>query len=254
MIGIIIQARMGAKRLPGKVMKEILGRPLLFYSLERLKRIAAVDKIVVATTTEPADQAIYDYARELGVESFRGSEDDVLDRYYQAARAHGLGVVIRLTADCPLIDPDISSEIIRFYLDNRKLDAVRTGPSYPEGFDTEIFNFKSLDKAWRKAELKSEREHVTPYIWKNEGQFNLKVLEFDRDLSQLRLTVDEASDWTVVSNVFENLYHENPDFRLKDILKLYDEKPELFSANQNIKRNEGYAKSLAEDKIMEARL
>jgi spore coat polysaccharide biosynthesis protein SpsF len=253
MIGAIVQARMGSTRLPGKVMKEVLGRPLLFYLLERLKRSKLIEKMVVATTDSQVDQPIVDYVENLGIQVFRGDEEDVLDRYYQAAKKYNIDTVVRITADCPLVDPKITDEVIRYYLEHQEYDLVRTGPTYPEGFDTEVFSFESLETAWKEARLKSEREHVTSYIWKNNNMFKVKTLVFAQDLSYLRITVDEKVDFEVVKLILENLYREGEVFYLEDILRLYWEKPEVFNLNQKVIRNEGYLKSLREDRVVKVK-
>jgi len=246
-IGAIVQARLNSTRLPGKVMKEILGRPLLFYLIERLKSARLLEKIVVATTQCQHDKVICDYAKNLGVEYFRGSQDDVLDRYYQAARKFAIDIIVRITADCPLLDPELVDEVVRYYLEHRGFDLVRTGPTYPEGFDVEVFAFKSLEIAWRQAKLKSEREHVTSYIWKNDQSFKIKTLAFKKDLSYLRITVDEKEDFQLITDLLTKLYSSQKIFSLADILQLHEEQPEIFRVNQHVIRNEGYLESLKED-------
>lgn len=247
MIGVIVQARMGSTRLPGKVMKEMLGKPLLFYLIERLKYSKLIEKIIVATTNNEADQIIVDYVKSLGVEIYCGSEEDVLDRYYQAAKKYGIDIIVRITADCPLLDPKVTDEVIKYYLEYQEYDLVRSGSTYPEGFDTEVIPFKSLEIAWKEAQLKSEREHVTSFIWKNDKRFKVETLTFNQDLSYLRITVDEEVDFQVVKSILENLYRKDEMFYLEDILRLYKSKPEIFKLNQNVVRNEGYLKSLTED-------
>lgn len=247
MIGAIIQARMSSTRLPNKVMKEVLGRPLLFYLVERLRKSELIQKIVIATTTADADKRIYDYSKSLGVEAFCGSEDDVLDRYYQAVQKYKIDTVVRITSDCPLIDPKISDDVIRYYLEHKGYDIVGTDPCYPEGFDTEVLSSKALEIAWKEARLKSEREHVTIYIWKNVKRFKVKKLTFSQDLSFLRITVDEEADFKVVKAIIENLYKKNEIFYLKDILEFYKKRHDIFKLNAGIIRNEGYLKSLAKD-------
>ncbi len=251
MIGAIIQARMGSTRLPGKVMKEVLGKPLIYYLLERLKYSGLIKKIVVATTDQPGDTVIKEYVESLGIEVFCGSQSDVLDRYHGAAKKYGIDPVIRITSDCPLLDPEIVDAIISFYLDNPGYDLVHTGPSYPEGLDMEIFPFASLDEAWKKADLESEREHVTAYIWKRKADFKIKTMEMEEDLSSLRITVDEEADFNLVKQVFEKIYKPGKIFSLNDVLKLRYSEPGMFNINKNIIRNEGYLKSLKKDKKIE---
>lgn len=247
MIGAIVQARIGSTRLPGKVMKEVLGRPLLFYLTERLKQSELIEKIIVATTNKNTDQKISDYVKSLGLGTFCGSEDDVLDRYYQAARKYKIDIIVRITSDCPLIEPKVTDEVIQYYLEHQEYDLVRSGPTYPEGFDTEVFPFKTLQTAWREARLKSEREHVTPYICKNDNRFKVKTLVFYQDLSCLRMAVDEEVDFKVVKSILENLYKEGEIFYLEDLLRFYRENPDIFNLNKKVIRNEGYLKILAEE-------
>ena len=219
MLAAIIQARMGSTRLPGKVMKNILGKPMLWHMIYRLKWSKFIKKIIIATTQKKEDDVIVEFATANGLDSFRGSEEDVLDRYYQAAKKFGVDPIVRLTADCPLIDPKLVDKIIEHYLKNRdKFDYVRSGPTFPDGIvETEVFSFNALEKAWREAKWASEREHVTPYIWKNPDKFRIYTVENDRDLSHTRLCVDDEGDFYVVSEVFRSLYTEGGIFYLDDI-------------------------------------
>ena len=251
MIGAIVQARMGSSRLPGKVMKHILGRPLLFYLIERLRRSKLIQKIIIATSTEPEDVAILEYAKVLGVKTFAGSKEDVLDRYYHAARKNKIDTIVRITGDCPLLDPELTDEVVKYFLEHQDYDLVRTGMTYPEGFSTEVIPFRSLAVTWRDAGLKSEREHVTPFIWKNNKRFRVKDLELQEDFPYIRLTVDESVDLVVIRNVIENLYPQKQAFCFSDIIDLYKAMPEIFMANQHVVRKGGYYKSLEEDLIQD---
>jgi len=245
----IIQARMGSTRLPGKVMAEIAGKPVLWHVVYRVRQAQQVDEVVVATTDKAADQAIIDFASAEGILVFRGSEEDVLDRYYQAAKWIGADVVVRITADCPLIDPQIIDRVIAHYL-NGNFDCVSNThpPTYPDGLDVEVFSFDALEKAWKEARRLSEREHVTPYIWKNLDKFRLSNVENTEDLSHLRWTVDEPQDLEFVRAVYNHLGREL--FNMFDVLNLLKKHPELLEINSRIERNEGYRKSLREDKII----
>jgi spore coat polysaccharide biosynthesis protein SpsF len=250
---VIIQARMGSTRLPGKVMSEISGKPMLWHMIDRINKCRSVDLIVVATTTNKEDRVVKELGEKSGAKTFCGSEDDVLDRYYQAAKLYGADVVVRITADCPLIDPHLSDRMIRYFKDNRdKLDYVGMGSPnlYPDGLSTEIFPFKVLEKTWKEAKLKSEREHVTPYIWKNEKLFRIGSLPLDEDLSRFRWTVDEERDLRFVREVYKHLYKEGQLFATEEILELISRKPELRDINNGIERDEGYAKSLKEDSVV----
>ena len=247
----IIQARMGSTRLLGKVMRDIVGKPMLWHVINRVKHAKRLNDIVIATTTLNEDKQILELASEMGVRSYAGSEDDVLDRYYQAAIIHKADVIVRITADCPLIDPNVIDRAIEFYL-NHDFDYVCTGiePTYPDGLDTEVFSFNALERAWKEATLASEGEHVTPYIKKNPQIFSIKNLENDKDLSYMRWTVDEERDLEFVREIYKRLYVNGRIFYMEDILNLLKKRPELMDINKGIMRDEGYLKSLREDKII----
>ena len=250
---VIIQARMGSTRLLGKVISEISGKPMLWHLIDRVKKCRSVDLVVVATTTNKEDRVVKELAERSGAKAYCGSEDDVLDRYYQAAKLFGAEVAVRITADCPLIDPHLIDRMVKHFEDNRdKLDYVGMGSPnlYPDGLDTEVFSFKVLEKAWKEAKLKSEREHVTTYIWKNEKLFRIGSVQPDKDLSRFRWTVDEERDLRFVREVYKHLYKEGQIFATDEILELLSKRPELLDINQGIQRNEGYAKSLREDHII----
>src|SRR3989344_6297701 len=158
----IIQARMGATRLPGKVAKLILGKPMLAWQIERVRQAKLVDKIVIATSDKRQDDRVEEIAKECGAGYFRGDEKDVLDRFYRAAKEAGADIVIRLTGDCPLSDPTVIDEVVNYFLEN-KADASGKPLNYPEGLDTEVLSFSALERAWKESKKPSEREHVTPY-------------------------------------------------------------------------------------------
>lgn len=252
MVTAIVQARMASTRLPEKVMKEILGKPMLWHLTNRLKRAELIDNIIIATTENEIDKPVLKFTEDLGISSYAGSEEDVLDRYYQAATKFGVGTIVRITSDCPLIDPEIVDKIISYYLENKEtLDFVHNGLSYPDGIvETEVFPFATLEKAWKEARLASEREHVTPYIWKNPEVFRIAKLENEEDLSHIRLVVDDERDFQLVTEVFKNLYREGEVFHLKDILDFLHRNPELLELNRRTARNEGYLKSIVEDKLV----
>jgi len=246
----IVQARMGSTRLPGKVMREILDKPLLAHLITRLKESRLINRIVIATTDKATDKPISKLAQELGIDSFGGNEDDVLDRYYQTAKKYNAEVVVRITADCPLIDPELVDKVVAHYLENKDtLDYVHSGTSYPDGVvETEVFSFAALKKAWKEARLASEREHVTPYIWKNTEIFRTGTLEYEKDLSHIRLVVDDERDFRLVTEIFANLGKEGEIFHLNDILNFLKKRPELLELNKRTVRNEGYLKSIAQDR------
>ena len=242
---------MGSSRLPGKILMPLAGKPALFHVVDRLGYAKLLDKIVVATTNEKADDQVEDFCKKNHFFCFRGSEDDVLDRYFQSAKEYNADIIIRITGDCPLADPALVDEVVQYFLDN-DFDYVSNTikPTYPDGLDTEVFSFESLEKAWKEADLKSEREHVTPYIWKNPDKFKIANVQNDVDLSYLRWTVDKKEDMELVQQIYKHLYKEGYIFYMKDILELLEKYPDLKLINQGISSNEGYTKSLKEDKIV----
>lgn len=248
---VIMQARMGSSRMPGKVLKTVCGKPLLVLQAERVQAARQVERMVVATTTSRLDEPIVELCRQTGLDCFRGSENDVLDRYYQAARQSGFlegDAIIRVTADCPLLDPEVLDQVIQLFADQEVDYASNVNPpTFPDGMDVEIFRFEALARAWREARLSSEREHVTPYIRNHSEIFSQANYRASSDLSALRLTVDEPEDLEVVRCIYEKLYSQNRIFLLADILQLIKTEPQLLELNQRIKRNAGYEKSLSED-------
>ncbi len=246
----IIQARMGSTRLKGKVMKEIVGKPILQHVLERVTASRLVDASILATTCNQEDDMLIELCDVIGVSSFRGSETDVLDRFYECARSYGADTVVRITADCPFVDPDIIDKAITVFREGDS-DYVSTAypiQTFPDGLDVEVFSFDALRKAWQTAKLLSEREHVTPYIWKNEkGEFKVESIQNATDLSDKRWTVDNEKDFIFVKTIYEALYSENTIFKFDDIISYLNENPELEKINAGTKRNEGYLKSLGED-------
>lgn len=234
----IIQARVGSSRLPGKVLKEICGKTVLEHDIDRLKRVKNIDEIVIATTTEEKDIEIVNEAKRLGVNYFRGSENDVLSRYYLAAKENEADVVVRVTSDCPCIDFNVIEEIISFYLNNKdKYDYVSNtlDRTYPRGLDTEVFSFKVLEEAYLNAKEDFEREHVTPYIWDG-NRYSTKQYKDSKDTSDLRLTLDTKEDLELLTKVYNELYKKNNNFSLEDILKLFANKPYLKEINSEIEQ------------------
>lgn len=242
----IIQARMSSQRLPGKVMAEINGKPMLYHVVTRARQAKMISVAAVATSDHHGDDIIEMFCNENGIGCFRGNLDDVLDRYYQAARYFKAEVIVRLTADCPLLDPDIIDRVAEtFFQGSFDYASNILECTYPDGLDTEVFSFKALERAWNEALLKSEREHVTPYIRNHPETFRLANVSHTEDVSRMRWTVDEREDLDFVRSVFEHINFS--DFGLKDILALLNKNPDLIKKNAGIKRNEGYLKSLRED-------
>lgn len=245
----IIQARMGSTRLPGKVMKEICGHPVLYHVVNRLRASRLIDRIMVATTVEPSDGVIERWCGENNVECHRGSLNDVLERYHEAAKKAGAATIVRITADCPLIDPEIVDKVIEKFAEGG-WDHAGTTATYPDGLDTEVFSRRALERAHREARLASEREHVTPYIWKNKDVFRVVGVRNAVDLSRMRWTVDDEKDFTLVTRIFEGFNCADRVFHMGEIVEFLDRNQELLSINSTTMRNEGYAKSLREDKTV----
>jgi spore coat polysaccharide biosynthesis protein SpsF len=236
---IISQARMTSTRLPGKILKEVLGKPLLAYQVERLKRVANADAVVIATTVNAADDAVVALCGELGVPCFRGPEEDVLTRYYLAAQEHDAAVVVRVTADCPLIDPAVVGAVIGRY------KAAQPAPDYvsntlvrtfPRGLDTEVFSFQALAEAYREAALPAQREHVTPFIYSQPRRYRLSSVEDPVDHSRYRWTVDTPEDFDLISRIIAALYPRNPHFTMEDCLDEYRLHPEWYDINSHVEQ------------------
>ena len=244
---------MSSTRLPEKVLKKIRGKTLLEILVERLKHSQKIDKIIIATSNNKKDRAIVKLAKKINLPYFVGAEDDVLDRFYQTAKKFKADVIVRVTGDCPLHDPRLVDNIINFYLENNdKYDYVSNvdPPTFPDGLDLWVFPFRTLKRAWKEAKLKSEREHVCPYIWKNPHLFRIGHFESKIDYSHLRWTVDDASDFEFIKNIYKRLYKKGKVFYIQDILDLLKKFPELMKINKGIIRDEGLEKSLRKDKIL----
>ncbi len=234
---IIVQARMGSTRLPGKVMKEVMGKSLLEYLLERLKRVQRADDICVATTVKSQEQPILDLCESLSVKTFRGSEDNVLERYFMAAQEMQADAIVRVTSDCPLIDPgEIDKLIEQYYLEKYDFISDVPGRSYPLGMGSEIFSFEALDKAHKNAKTAPEREHVTPYLYWNPQIFRLGACPYGNKKNQKdhRWTVDAPEDFQLVSKIIENLYPRNPEFSIEDIFNLIEKNPKWKKINEHV--------------------
>ena len=247
----IVQARMGSTRLPGKVLLNLEDKTVLEHVIGRVKSSEYFDDVVVATTISKDDLRIVELCANLGISVYCGSENDVLDRYYQAAKLFGIENIVRITSDCPVIDSKIIDEVISLHLKNNADYTSNTlNETYPDGEDVEVFTFASLKKAWNNAKLASEREHVTPYIRNNPDIFKHASLEYKEDLSQKRWTLDNAEDLEFLRLVYKYLYSKNSLFDMDDILALIDENSEIEKINQHIIRNEGYLKSIREDETL----
>lgn len=234
----IVQARMGSTRLPNKVMRPICGTPMIELILSRLSRARELNQIIVATSEVKSNQRLVDHVSSLGFSCEQGKENDVLDRFVKAAKSHKADVVVRITGDCPLVDPSLVDESIQKFI-KAEVDyfSNTNPPTYPDGLDVEIFTMAALEKAWKETKSLYNREHVTPYL-RETGRFQIASMQNSEDLSDLRWTVDEISDFVVIEKVFK-YFHPNTNFSWQDVLELQRQQPNLFDTNQHLIRNEG---------------
>jgi len=248
----IIQARMGSSRLPGKVLKKVNGIPLLKYQFERVKQSSFISETVIATTVREKDGVIAEFCEQNGISCFRGNEDDVLSRYHECAKEYKVDVVVRLTADCPLIDPQVIDDVVKIYMENNYDFVANTAPpegfTYPEGMDVEVFSFPLLDRASRETKKPSEREHVTHYFWQNPKLFSTYRIDLDKDFSAYRLTVDYPEDLDVTKAVIYGLYPKNPLFTMQDMIEFLDINPGIKEKNSCFKPNAGWQSAYQKDK------
>jgi spore coat polysaccharide biosynthesis protein SpsF (cytidylyltransferase family) len=242
----IIQARMGSTRLPGKVLSELCNMPMLAVLIQRIKACRDIDETVVATTIDPTDDVLVDWLNQHNLPLYRGSVNDVLDRFWKCSLKHNADVIIRITADDPLKDPAIISRALSEFHARPLIDYVSNTlkPTFPEGLDIEVFRSEALEKAATEATLVSDREHVTPYIWRQPDKFSLLNFEMDPDLSSWRWTVDTPQDMLFVRKIFA---HFNNDIQVshKDIISYLLTNPDLLKINSGIKRNAGYLNTIA---------
>jgi len=243
----IIQARMSSTRLFGKVLLPLAGIPVLAHVVSRIRACQTISKVVVATSTDQTDDAIQAWCDQAEVPSFRGSLEDVLDRYYQAARLFQADGVVRITADCPAVDPTIVDEVVAGFLAGG-YDYYGLMGEFPDGLDCTVFAFPALERAWREAKLPSEREHVGPFLEKHPELFKCGGLKKFTGLAHHRWTLDELRDYEFLQAIFSRLYSEGAPFLATEVLKLLKREPALMNLNRNIIRNEGYLKSLREDR------
>ncbi|MGL6361308.1 cytidylyltransferase domain-containing protein [Aeromonas veronii] len=244
----ILQARTSSSRLPNKVLKELLGEPMLARQIERLKRCKQLDQLLVATSDQPEDHAIAELCDKMGIPCFCGPLDDVLLRFYLAAQPYQPTHVVRLTGDCPLADPTVIDELIALHLAGPYDYSSNCGnPSYPDGLDAEIISGSVLATLQENATTQTEREHVTYYVRSHPDQFAIGELQRTPSLAHLRWTVDEPADFELVKRIYQALYPANPTFTTDDILALLAQQPELAIFNTQHQRNEGLARSLAKE-------
>ena len=264
---------MGATRLPGKMMKDIAGQPVIVHVFERARLSKRAHDVWLATTVSPADDVLADWAKQNFVECYRGSEHDVLDRYYQAAKLAKAEVIVRVTGDCPLIDANVIDAVVdKFFSEKYDYASNIHPPTFPDGLDTEVVSFAALERAWQEAKLPSEREHVMPYIWKHPELFKMsnvsakggsasggkcpsyakasagrQMSSVDTDLSRYRWTLDTPEDLIFLRRVIEACQERGHECGLSEILEIVDEHPDWQAINAARQRNEGYNKSVAED-------
>ena len=244
----ILKARCSSSRLPNKVLKPILGVPMLARQIERVRRAKLIDQLIVATSNHASDDPLEELCASMGVPCYRGSLDDVLDRYYKAAEPVNPEHVVRLTGDCPLTDHFVIDQVIEAHLLNgADYTANCVQASFPDGLDVEICKFSVLKQAWEEAKLVSQREHVTLFINQQPDRFKLHHVHSGKDLSHLRWTVDNPEDFELVTRIYSNLYPQNSNFTTADVLALLDTDHELTNINVHLKRNEGLQKSLQND-------
>jgi spore coat polysaccharide biosynthesis protein SpsF len=236
-----IEARMTSSRLPGKILRPILGRPTLELLIERLSRSRYIDTIVIATTVNDTDDIVEDLAKKLAIGYYRGSEKDVLDRVLKAARAYKADIIVEITGDCPLIDPSVIDRLIDIYL-RGQFDYVSNTlrQTYPNGLDTQVFSLKTLEEVAELTQDPIDHEHVSLYIYEHPERFTL--FNLDSNLPEkywgLRLTVDTIEDFEVIRSIYEELYPANPSFSLNDVIGLLERRPELIEINREIKQKQ----------------
>lgn len=244
----IIQARMGSTRLPGKTLIDICGKPLLEHILDRVQKSPKIDKFVIATTDNIEDKLIVNFSARRGISCFCGSEEDVLDRYYQCAKLYKADIIVRITADDPFKDPVVTDRVIGEILESNYDYVSNTiHPTYPEGLDIEVFTFEALEKTWREATTALDREHATPYMWLRPDIFKLKNIEYEKNLSYMRWTLDTPEDLAFTREVYNKLYMPGKLFLMQDILNLLEEHPEIQQINANVERFSGHKKIIEKE-------
>jgi spore coat polysaccharide biosynthesis protein SpsF (cytidylyltransferase family) len=255
----IIQARINSTRLPGKVLRKIGNEPMLHHVINQVRGSRLIKDIMVVTTTMPQDDVIVKYCKKNNIKCFRGSSTDLLDRYYKCAKKFGIDPIVRITSDCPLIDPRVVDKAITKFLKG-SFDYVannlekhngkwNNSPcNFPQGMTVEVSSFRALEHAWKKAKKPSEREHVFPYVQFNPKLFRVSNFKYPRDLSFIRCTIDRLDDLQFVTELFKRFPKNKKFIEIKDIVKIVRKEPELVKMNNRIAFDEGYKKSLTEDR------
>ena len=240
-VGAIIQARMGSTRLPGKALLDIAGMSMLARVVDRVRRARTIDRVIVATTTKTQDDPLAQHARELSVDVFRGDEEDVLDRYYQAATREKLDVIVRITSDCPLLDPALADDVVRLLLDPASpadYSANTLRRTFPRGLDVEAVPFATLERVWHEATSAHERAHVFPYVYEHPETFRMTGIAGTIDRSGMRWTVDTEEDLLFVREVYRAL--GTREFTWQDVLTVLDAKPELLQINAFVRQKSAH--------------
>ncbi len=236
---VIVQTRIGSTRLPKKVLKKIKNKMILDYVIERLMFCKRVNDVIIATTTKKKDDVLEKYAINNGIKYFRGNEEDVLSRYYNAAKQFKADIIVRITSDCPLIDPEIVDDIIKKHIENKADYTSNTiKRTYPRGVDTEVFNFNTLEDTYNNANEEYHREHVTPYMREHPDKFNLQNIEAEGTLRRpdIRITIDTKEDFELIKKIL--LHFQDLNFKTKDVICFLNKKPELLGLNKNIIQKE----------------
>ncbi|GAA0318739.1 hypothetical protein GCM10008967_06640 [Bacillus carboniphilus] len=238
-VAAIIQARMGSTRLSGKVMKDILGKTVLSHVIERVRQSNFIEEIIIATTVHERDSVIEKEAISSGAKVYRGSEDDVLSRYYLAAKENNIDIIVRITSDCPVIDPHVIDEIVDIFIKGNHDIVTNAGSdlskrTYPRGLDTEVFSFEVLENAFTNGREEYHREHVTPYIY--EHSHKIHYFKNDVNYSKYRWTLDTEEDFKLINEIYNRLYKGNHDFYLQEIIDIFKQEPKLFSINAHIEQ------------------
>lgn len=241
MVVAIIQARLGSTRYPRKIFADLEGKPLIWHIVNRLKFSKKIDNVVLATTDTKIDDELVTWAEKEGINVFRGSENNVLERFYFTARSYSAKIIVRITADDPFKDPIIIDEVITKLLDENLDFAYNNNPAtFPEGLDTEVFTFEALEKAFLTSEDDFEKEHVTQYFYRNRSKFIQSNYAYLKDISYLRWTIDTELDYQMAKKVYNLLYNEKNIFLMDDILKLLNVHPEISKINSTVKRSSMY--------------
>lgn len=238
-IAAIIQARMGSTRFPGKIMKEIKGKSLLEHQIERIRKSKKIDQIIIATSVKESEQPIVTLCEKLSIPYFRGSEQDVLERYYETAKHYKVDVIIRLTSDCPIIDPTVIDAVVNKYLEHALATSYVSNTierSFPRGLDVEVFSFEALEKAHLTATLEAEREHVTAYMYTNQSDIKVANFKGKIDYSNNRWTVDTSDDFKLIELIINELYNPEEIFLLEDVIAVLMENPDWKKINNHVEQ------------------